>query len=143
MKISLSGRWIVTGTTASSGDHSIITGRSDLPVASWTRCGQELGMAGLGETPIVEHVLGHRVGDDGGGQSGHDVGDGTADRGYGCRRAGSIRPAGRGGDWNIDGDNRKRGANTAAAVRGVTVAIGASNPRCSARDFRKSGSATR
>jgi len=36
LKISLSGRWIVTGTTASSGDHSIITGRTDLPVASCT-----------------------------------------------------------------------------------------------------------
>ncbi len=30
---SRSGRWMVTGTTASSGDHSIITGRSAVPVA--------------------------------------------------------------------------------------------------------------
>ena len=36
LKMSLSGRWMVTGTTASSGDHNIITGRSDLPVASCT-----------------------------------------------------------------------------------------------------------
>ena len=45
LKISFSGRWIVTGTTASSGDHSIITGRTALPVASAraspkTRCGR-------------------------------------------------------------------------------------------------------
>ena len=67
-------------------------------------------MAGLGETPIVEHVLGHRIGDDGGSKTGHDVGCGAADRGHGGRRAGSIRAAGRGSDWNIDGDNRKRRA---------------------------------
>ena len=31
---SLNGTWIVTGTTATSGDHSIITGHAGLPVCS-------------------------------------------------------------------------------------------------------------
>ncbi len=46
---SRSGMWIVTGTTASSGDHSIITGVTGLPVASLRQLAEEFGMAGLGK----------------------------------------------------------------------------------------------
>jgi len=46
----------VTGTTASSGDHSIITGRSTVPVAARRELGEIFGVAGFGKPRAVEHV---------------------------------------------------------------------------------------
>ena len=51
-------------------------------------------MAGIGEARAVEHVLGDRVGHDGGGRAGADIGDGAADGGKRRRRA-ACRRAGR------------------------------------------------
>ena len=43
--------------------------------------GEKFGMAGMPEAGAVEHALGDRIGDDGAGASGGDVGDRLADRG--------------------------------------------------------------
>ena len=59
--------------------------------------GQEFGVAGLGKSPIVEHVLGHRIGDDGRGRARQDVGHRAANRGDGRRSARSVGAAGLGG----------------------------------------------
>ena len=105
--------------------------------------GEKFSVAGLGKSPIVEHVLGDRIGDDGRCRPRHDVGDRAADRSDGGRRAGSIRPAG------LGADTRRRAVRpgapretSAAADIGVTVAIGTSRPSRSARRARKFGSAT-
>ena len=124
LNISLSGRWIVTGTTASSGDHNIITGRSDFPVALLHQLGQKLGMARFGKTPIVEHVLGDGIGDDGGRHAA--ITSATARR-IEATAAGALDRSGwpgsaltaisrgttgsavlkaRGGDAGVDGDDR-------------------------------------
>ena len=41
--------------------------------------GEKLGVAGLGEAGPVEHVLRDRIGDDSGGDTCTDIGDGAAD----------------------------------------------------------------
>ena len=58
-----SGTWTVTGTTASASHHSIITGCGGVRPARRQRR-QELGVAGMGEAGLVEHVLRDRVGDE-------------------------------------------------------------------------------
>ena len=102
VKMSRSGRWIVTGTTASSGDHSIITGRNDFAGRFLHQRRQKFGVPGLGKAPIVEHILGDRIGDDGGRRAGHDVGDRAADRSDGGRRARAIGLARLCGDGDIE-----------------------------------------
>ena len=89
---SASGRWMVTGTTASSGDHSIITGRTALPVVSAASLARYSVWPGSAKAGAVEHVLGDRVGDDGRGAAGDHVGDGAADGGDRGRCA-RLRPA--------------------------------------------------
>ena len=42
--------------------------------------GEEFGVAGMTEAGAVQHVLGDRIGDDGAGLAGGDVGDGLTDR---------------------------------------------------------------
>ena len=91
---SRNGRWIVTGTTASVGDHSIITGCGVLPPSAG-EFGEKLGVAGMLEAGAVQHALGDRVGDDGAGAPGADVADGLADRGQHGIRARGVGPAGR------------------------------------------------
>ena len=88
--------WIVTGTTASRGDHSIITGCGTRP-SSLRELGEEFGVAGMAEAGAVKHALGDRVGDDGAGAAGADVADRLADRGERCRCARGVGLAGRGG----------------------------------------------
>ena len=107
-KISRSGKWMVTGTTASSGDHSIITGRSDLAGRFVHQRGQKFGMTRFGKSPIVEHVLGHRVGDDRGRGTRQDVGDRAANGGDGGRCARPVRVAGLGAHGDVEGDDRQR-----------------------------------
>ena len=82
---------MVTGTTASSGDHSIITGCTGLPVASCGELGEKFGVAGFGKARTIEHVLGDRIGDDRRGAAGQHIGDRAADRGDCRRRAASRR----------------------------------------------------
>ena len=60
---------MVTGTTASAGDHSIITG-CGARAAIGGQLGEKLGVAGMAEAGAVEHALGDRVGDDGAGAPG-------------------------------------------------------------------------
>ena len=105
---SRSGRWMVTGTTASSGDHSIITGCAGLSGRLGGELGEEFGMAGLGKAGAVEHVLGDRIGDHGGGAAGQHVGDRAADRGDRRRRAAGVGLAGRGGDREFERHHRQR-----------------------------------
>ena len=112
---------MVTGTTASSGDHSIMTGRRVSPVASWTRRCQEFGVARFGKARSVEHVLGDRIGDDGRGVAGQDVADRAADRRNRRRRA---RPSGRPGSAVTAISRPTTGnadANASIAEAGVTV----------------------
>ena len=71
---------------------------------------QELGMSGFGEAPIVKHVLGNRIGDDGRRRARHDVGDRAADRSDRGGRAGAVRPARLGAHRNIERHNRQRRA---------------------------------
>ena len=70
--------------------------------------GQIFGMPGLGEPGPVEHVLGDRIGDDGGSDARADIGDRASDSGNGCRRARSVRAAGLRGDGDADVDDRER-----------------------------------
>ena len=88
---SLSGRWIVTGTTASSGAHSIMTGCAALPVASAASFAEKFGVAGLGKARAIEHVFGDRIGHERAGVTGKHIGDGQADRGDRGRRAAGVR----------------------------------------------------
>ena len=83
---------MVTGTTASSGDHSIITGVTCLPVASCASCPRNSVWPGLGKAGARQHALGDRIGDHGGGFARHHVVDRAADRGDRRRRA-RMRPA--------------------------------------------------
>ena len=99
---------MVTGTTASSGDHSIITGRAGDPGRLRRELGQIFGVAGLGKPGPVEHVLGDRIGHDGVGEAGEDVPDREIDGRDRRRRAGSIGMAGRRGDGHADIDHRQR-----------------------------------
>ena len=62
---SRSGMCTVTGTTASASLHSIITGMRRRLAGFRRQGGQELGVAGMAEAGLVEHVLGDRVGHDG------------------------------------------------------------------------------
>ena len=73
-----SARWIVTGTTRSSGHTSIITGAAAAP----GELGEIFGMAGMAKAGAVEAVLVDRVGDDRRRAAGDDIGD----RGVGSRR---------------------------------------------------------
>ena len=107
-KISRSGRWIVTGTTASSGDHSIITGRNDLPVASLHQSGQKFGVAGLGKAPIVENIFGDRIGHDSRRLARHDIGDGATDRSHGRGRARIVGLPWLRGDGHVERQHRER-----------------------------------
>ena len=86
---SRSERWMVTGTTASAGDHSIITG-CGASAAVRGQFGEKFGMAGMPKSGAVEHALGDRIGDDRAGPSGDDIADRLADRGDGRVRAGVI-----------------------------------------------------
>ena len=106
---SFRGKWMVTGTTASSGDHSIITGCAATPVDASRKLGEILGVSGLGEAGAVEHVLGDRIGDDRAGGAGADVGHGAVDGGERRRRARLIRSARLGADRHADVDNGQRG----------------------------------
>jgi hypothetical protein len=54
---------------------------------------QELGMTRLGKSRAVEHCLGDRIGDDGVGPAGKDVGDRQADGRDRCRSARLVRMA--------------------------------------------------
>src|SRR6185312_4642028 len=69
---------------------------------------QELGVAGLGKTGFVQHVLGDRIGDDRRRLGRQHVGDGSADRRDRRRRTRSIRAAGTGGDGNSEFDYGQR-----------------------------------
>ena len=59
---SASGTWIVTGTTASSGDQIIITGFAGAPQRA-REFAQEFGVAGMAESRVVKRLLGDRIGD--------------------------------------------------------------------------------
>ena len=85
---SRSARWIVTGTTRSSGQASIITGRG-----AARQLGEELGVAGMAEAGGVERLLLDRVGDERRGAAGADQRDAGADRRDHRRRVGRVRPA--------------------------------------------------
>ncbi len=106
--------------------------------------GEIFGVAGLGEARAIEHVLGDRIGDDGGGRAGDDVGDRAADRGDRRRRARRVRTAGLGGDAHADVDDRQRARERAPppppARPPRSATSGASR---SARATTKSGSARR
>ena len=52
---------------------------------------QKFGLPRLGETPAVEDILRHRIGNHGGGGAGEDVGDRAAQRRDGGRRARTDR----------------------------------------------------
>ena len=69
---SRSGTWIVTGTTARAGDHSIITGLRRV-AAGRREFGEKFGMAGMPESGAVEHALGNRIGDNRARPSGQDI----------------------------------------------------------------------
>ena len=69
---------------------------------------QILGMAGLGEARFVEHVLGHRIGDDRAGAADMHVAHGLPDRGDRGGRARCIGVAGLGRDGDPDIDDRQR-----------------------------------
>ena len=99
----------MTGTTASSGDHSIMTGCTAIAGGFLGELAEILGMAGFGEARPVEHVLGDRIGHDRAGGAGADIGDGATDGRKRGRRARLIGTAGLGGDRNADIDNRQRG----------------------------------
>ena len=89
---SRSERWIVTGTTASVGDHSIITGCGAC-AAVGRQFGEKFGVAGMAESGAVEHALGDRIGDDGAGPSSDDIVDRLTDRGQMLRRRWCRRDA--------------------------------------------------
>ena len=55
---------MVTGTTASSSHHSIMTGVAVTPIISVCETRQIFGMAGIGEAGAVEHGLRDRIGHD-------------------------------------------------------------------------------
>ena len=95
---SLSGRWMVTGTTASSGDHSIMTGRAVTPVISATSRARNSVWPGSAKPGAVEHALGDRIGDHRARRAGDHVGDRAPDRRDRGRRARCVRPAGFGRD---------------------------------------------
>ncbi len=71
--------------------------------------GEIFGVSGLGEARAVEHVLGHRVGDDRGRDACGHVGDRAADRGDRRRRARPVRLAGLRAHGDADVDDRQRG----------------------------------
>ena len=71
-----SARWIVTGTTRSCGQASIITG----PSADPGELGEEFGVPGMAETRPDRGVLVDRVGHERGGAAVLHVGDGGLDR---------------------------------------------------------------
>ena len=126
---SLNGRWMVTGTTASSGDHSIITGHAGLPVALERQLGEKFGVARLGEARPVEHALGDRIGDDRGGR-GPRARRRRRGRSRRSRRARWSRRAGRARRWRPG-----RAATTGSArakrrggLAGVDRSIGTSRP---------------
>ena len=126
---SRSGRWIVTGTTASSGDHSIITGCAARPVRFLRELGEKFGVAGLGEAGAVEHGLGDRIGDDRVRAPGEHIGDRAADRGD-RGRARSMRPDVPGSAVTVSASatTGSAPANAAAAVAARRRAIGTSRP---------------
>ncbi len=71
----------MTGTTASSGDHSSMTGCARDARRFFGKLGEIFGVARFGEARLVQDVLRDRIGHHGGGSAGADVGDGAADRG--------------------------------------------------------------
>ena len=89
--------------------------------------GQKFGVAGIGKAGAVEHVLGDRIGDDGGGTAGEHVGDGASiepiaaaalvasgARPRGHLRRQAERPAARGTGWR---PRRRRGLRSQRRAR--------------------------
>ncbi len=85
---------MVTGTTASSGDHSSITGCAGMPGRFFGKLGEVFRVTRFGEARAVQDVLRDRIGHDGGGGAGADVVDGAADGGERGRRTGLVGLAG-------------------------------------------------
>ena len=108
---------MVTGTTASSGDHSNITGRAATPVRSPASLAKIFGVARLGETRAVEHVLRDRIGNDGRCSTGGYVGHCPANGCERCRRARLVGAAGLGGDRKPDVDDGQGGLESCAGPR--------------------------
>ena len=127
--------WIVTGTTASSGDQIIITGSAGPPQARASSPRNSV-WPGWRKAGVVQRLLGDGVGDDGAGLAAAHVADGALDRFQDRRRSRGIglarrdigargerrRPAGRGrtpraarsGDGRLD---RRREAERAVGAR--------------------------
>ena len=141
-KISFSGRWIVTGTTASSGDQSIITGRSCRPVASCTSVARNsvwpgsakpqlystffaTGLVTIAEArPARTSATARRM---------EAMAAGALDR-SGCPGS-ALTTTSMGTTGSAD-------ENVAQAEAGVTIEIETSSPSCAARRRRNSGSET-
>ena len=104
---SRSERWMVTGTTASAGDHSIITGCGARPPLA-RQLGEKFGVAGMAEAGAVEHALGDRIGDDGAGAPGPDMVDRMANGGEGGVGAGFVGLSGARGGYFAGCDHGQR-----------------------------------
>ena len=87
---SVSGRWMVTGTTASSGAHSIMTGPRHDTGCLGCELAEKFRVPRFGKAGAVEHVLGDGVGDNSRCRAIEHVGNRGADRRDRRRRAGLI-----------------------------------------------------
>ncbi len=139
----VNGRWIVTGTTASSGAHSIITARAGFLRRFGRKLGEIFGVARFGKSGTIEHVLGDRIGHQSCGVACNDVLNSHVDGGEGGRCAACIRCAGFAGDLHAAVDDGKRTGKYVGCFRGVAILIGRSTCSRWARRARYSGSPIR
>ena len=98
--------------------------RQRRPAANRRKFGEEFGVAGMFESGAVEYALSDRVGDNGAGATGHDIGDGVADRGDRGGGAALVRAARLGGDGMTVGDHRQRvGEQVCGGVGGCGAGV--------------------
>ena len=108
---------MVAGTTASSGDHSSITGDASCAEAALGEFAEKFGMAGMGKAGAVEHLLGDRIGDDGRGFASLDQRDAGFDRGDRSGGVGGIGRARFAVDVELRVDDGQRAAERRAPPR--------------------------
>src|SRR5580704_12021470 len=133
---------MVTGTTASSGDHSIITGRRVSPVASWTRLAKNSVWPGSAKPDLYRTFLATGLVTI---AAALPAKTSPTARRIDAIAAGALEPSGRPGSAVTAMSRPTTGnaeANAWIAEEGVTVATGASSLSAAARRRRNFSSAT-